>query len=216
MTVTATKTVLDVVTEAMRTVNLVSVNATPPANMADSARITLNRMMKALQASEGLDWAVTRLSLVPVTGPAQTLLPPRPLRVRSMRFRRGGVDLTMQEMSGEEYDLLPQKSTTGTPTTYYYDRQREAAVLYVWPTLAAVTTETFEITCERELEDIASISDTIDAPSEWWDAIVLNLAERLAFDYQKQIPGLQQRAAMALNDAIAGQNYGSVFIGSHR
>ena len=213
MAVTATYTALDAVQQSLRAAGVLAIGETAPADEAEHGRVSLNRMLKAWQAREKLEWTLTTLSHTMTTAAAQTLDPIRPLRVQQVNFRRNGIDLPMQMLNRDEYDELPQKTSTGTPTTFFYDRQREAARLYVWPVLATAAGETLEITYERELEDIAALSDTLDVPGEAWDAVVINLAFILARDFGSPRQDLKSEADRLWNDLLAGQNDGSFWFG---
>lgn len=204
-------TVRDIVTEAMQVANILQIGETAPAEDAELARKSLARLLKRWQAKEYFDWKLETVSLTPVAGAAQTMSPRRPIRLENINFRRGGIDLPMQSITRSEYDTLPNKSTTGTPTTYFYDRKREDAVLYIWPTLATVSGETLEITMEQEISDCADLNDIVELPGEWWDAAVQGLAVQLAKSFG--VPMDPSDAMAALDAALSGQHEGSVWFG---
>lgn len=214
MAVTLEYTALDAVTEALRTAGILAIGDTAPADEAEHARKALRRMLKSWQARETLEWTISSMSHTLTTAAAQTLSSPtRPIRIQNVNFRRNGIDLPMQELTRDEYDTLPQKTTTGTPTTFYYDRQREDVRLYVWPVLATAAGETLEITYERELPDVSALSDTLDVPGEAWDAVVVNLAFILARDFGAPRQDLKAEADRLWFDLLAGQNDGSFWFG---
>jgi len=203
MAVTGTRTVRDVCTRALRRAGIIDVGEDAEAEVMDAATEQLSDMLKAWQ---GQPWFWTRaaMTLTLTTAASYTLSPARPLRILSARFKRSGTETPMIELSRAEYDMLPVKTTTGVPTQYYYDRQREAALFYVWPVLSAAAGETVQITYVREVEDIASPNDTLDAPVEWYEAITLNLAALLAVEFERpKAPVLMALAREALLDAAA-------------
>lgn len=217
MAVTATKTAQDIITSALRKAGILPWGEAAQSNDASAALDELNLMLKGWQNMGYNLWTVTSGSLTPVAATASyTLSPVRPLRILSARWR-DGTDLPMWEMTRSEYDDLPNKSATGTPTSFYYDRQREAATFYVWPAPSTVTTQTIEFTYERELEDITDVNDTLDMPGEWWEAVVYNLAVRLleSAPVSQKPPSFYQRAERLLSDAGAFDREGSVsFVGA--
>lgn len=220
MATTATRTVLDIITSAARKAQVTGLRDTPEAEVAEEALTELDSMLKGWQ-NEGYHlWSYTNGSFALDGDPtaAYSIVPVRPLRILSMRYKASSTatEIPMQELTREEYDMLPNKSSTGTPTTFYYDRQREAAKLYVWPKLAAASgTATLEYSYERELEDITATTETLDMPGEWWDAVVYNLAARLmeTAPMAQQSPLVPQRAQMLLDKALANDTEGSVFFG---
>ena len=160
-------------------------------------------------------FAVSSLSITLTTATSYSMTPARPVQIQNVNFRRSGIDLPMIELNRQEYDRLPNKSATGTPTQYYYDRQKEAGTLYVWPALATAAGETLEVTYVRELSDVV-LSAAVDVPSEWWDAVVYNLAMRLCDDFGINVasaaPGVAAIASSALAEALAGDREGSIYM----
>ena len=205
MAVTGTQTVRQICTAALRKAGVTEVGESPEAEIMDAAREELDSMLKAWQSQDLLSMRASQ-SLTLTTATSYTLNPVRPLRILSARFKRGGIETPMMEMTRDEYDALPIKTTPGIPTTFYYDRQREAALFYVWPVLAATDGETVEITYEREVTDVDDLNAALDLPAEWYDATVTNLAYRMTGEFPRN-PVIVQRlkidAAEALMNAQA-------------
>lgn len=215
MAVTGTKTVEDLTTQALRKARIAGIGEIPASDDSSQAIEELNMMLKGWQ-NDGLNlWTKTGGSLTLTTAASYTLSPVRPLRILSARFRETATsnEIPMTEMMRDEYDELPNKSTTGTPTQFYYDRQREAALFYIWPILSAATAETVQFTYTREIEDMTSTSDTVDVPGEWWETVVYGLAARLIETYGLQNPNVTQRAEMLYFDALAFDREGSICFG---
>jgi hypothetical protein len=215
MATTGTLTVRDVVTRALRKAGICGIGDDPTADDAQTAMEELDMMLKSWQ-NEGYNlWTKTSMSHTLTTSAAQTLDPVRPMRILSCRYKSSAAatELVMTRMMRDEYDSLPNKTTTGTPTQFYYDRQRESARLYVWPLLTAATGQTLQITYDRELEDITSLDDTLDMPSEWFLAVVYGLAALMmeTVPVRSQDQRVTQRAQMLLNKAGAFDQEQSVF-----
>jgi hypothetical protein len=204
MAVTGTQTVRDIVTDALLDIEVGAIGRAAKAELADHAVRHLNRVMKSWQVRDDApSFLKASMTVTLTTDESYTLNPVRPVRILSARLKRNGIETPMFRMARDEYDELPQKMSKGLPTQFYYDRQREAALFYVWPVLAAANGETVEITYEREFEDVG-INDTIDLPGEWWDAAVLQLASRLVHAYgsEQAKASIPMRAEMALNMAL--------------
>jgi len=214
MAVTGTQTIREVVTDALEKIGVVDGESEPEAYEVAKGVRALNRMLKSWQNKGYNLWTYASQSVPLTTAASYTLDPVRPVRVHSVRLKRGAVETPMERLTRDEYDDLPMKSSQGMPTTWYFDRQREAARLYIWPVLATANGETLEITYERELEDMASpgdLNDTLDMPGEWWDAVVYGLAARLADDFMVNAPNVIARAERELSEALAADREGSVF-----
>lgn len=212
MPVTLEYTVANAIEEALQLAGITATNIPADAEMTEVARKALRRMLKSWQTKGNFEWLSTRMSHTITVGPEQTLTPVRPVRLHSVRVKISGVETILTRLSEREYDDLPNKDVTGTPSQYYYDRQREAARLYLYPSLGTVTTETLEITYEREFEDFDATSETLDVTGEAWDAVVYNLASRMRTEV-----GLDPRADLNMNagallmDLMADQDAEDVY-----
>ena len=206
MAVTGTRTVRDICTSALRRAGVTDVSQPAEAEDMDVAVSALEGMLKSWQGEPWM-WTRATASLTLTTAAEYTLDPVRPIAILNARLKRSGIETPMIAMTSREYDELPNKSVTGLPTQYFYDRQKEAARFYVWPVLSVATGETVEYRYEREVEDIAGPSDTLDAPAEWWEPITANLAALLAEEYERPEPVIARlitRAEQKLRRASAG------------
>lgn len=107
----------------------------------------------------------------------------KPLRILNARRASGTIgsetEIPMMAISRENYFNLPSKKLSGIPTHYYYNPDLTSGKFYIWPT-ADTTASYITLTYERQLEDFDAASNTPDFPSEWLEAIVYQLAIRLA------------------------------------
>lgn len=207
---TATLTNFDIAQDALRKLGVVAQDETATADEIQTALRQLDRMLKGWQSRGYMLWTVTSMAVTLTTAASYALNPLRPVQVQSVRLRRGTIDTPMIQMNREQYDSLPQKGSTGLPTQWYYDRQREAGTLYVWPVLVAASGETLQITYVRELADVLPDAE-IDVPAEWWDAVIYNLAARLSDDYSVNAPNIIALAQIELRNAMSGDREDSVY-----
>lgn len=213
MAVTGTYTVRDIVSDALRKIGVVAEGEPPNADQIATGMRDLNRMLKSWQNRGYNLWTVAQMAVPLTTSPVVALDPARPVQVLSARIRRNGVDTPMQELTREEYDALPVKLSTGMPTCWYYDRQRETANMRVWPVLSVAGGETIYIVYQSEIEDATDANAEVDVPGEWWDAVVYGLAARLADDYARPADRVTMRAEEELRLALAFDREGSVYFG---
>jgi hypothetical protein len=177
-------TMTELLTDARR---LLGINAEEESLSSSELSIGLRfatKMLKAWEADGIGSWMLTEgtMTLVASTasyafgaGGAFTTVP---FEIVSARITRSGTDLPMYRMTREEYQSLPNKTTTGYPTQFFYDRQRDDGTLYVWPS-PDTTAGTFKFTYRRRIMDLDSSADNFDLPPEWEEAITYNLAKRL-------------------------------------
>lgn len=197
-----TLTAREVATQSLRLIRVTPVFDTPSAEDLTQAIATLNLMLKGWETDGPHIAHQTEGSVAVVAATPSYSLSPRPYRLIEARYRdANGRDLPMHELTRAEYFEFPIKTTQGTPTQYYYDPQVSTGTLYVWPVLAAATTETIQYTYQRVFEDIDNPANNLDIPQEWLDMVVYNLADRLLDVYGKDNDRITKRAMMLLRQA---------------
>ncbi len=102
------------------------------------------------------------------------------------------------DLTRDEYDAIAIKTLQGLTTDIYYDKQYPNGVIYVYPT--AQLAYTLFLDSEKPLTQISASGTIISLPPGYQDAIVWNLAERLAPDYGMTpvSPDIAQNAAQSL------------------
>ncbi len=168
---------------AMRKINVLAEAQSATAESAARALTELEVMLKEWMPYPAI-WRLTEGYVALTASTAGYSLSPLPYRVIDVRYRNASaIDIPMREMTRQEYYDLPLKTSSGVPTTWYFDPQRGSANLFVWPLLSSVTTETLRITYQRRVEDIDSLDNEIDVDQEHLSTVGYNLAARLADDY---------------------------------
>lgn len=198
-------TAREVITFALRKINMVDENEDPSSGMAARAMTELNVMLKEWQKYEHL-WRYTEGSVTLIAGTYSYALSPVPHRVVDARYRDANTrDLPMMEMTRDDYYDRPIKSATGIPTEWYVDYQRAAATIYFLNVPASITTETVKYTFQRKFEDIDDLANDIDIKQEHFGMAGYNLAARMADDYGRTgeaIGRVIARAEQLRNDAL--------------
>lgn len=119
----------------------------------------------------------------------------RPLRIVSARRYTfaGQLDTQMIGLSRIDYRNLPNKMNTGVVTQWFYDPRGGANAtgkLHVWPA-PSDSTSAVKFTWYRPLQDFTTSAQNPDLPQEWLDALVWNLALRMAPEYDCPLPRYQ-------------------------
>lgn len=210
MAITGTMTNHLICQQALRKIGVLAIDEEATADDMANALIGLDRLLKSWQNRGYAIWCVTSETVTATTDRTFVLAAGRPLDIHSIRLNRSGIETPMTRMDRESYDNLPQKGSAGVPTQFYFDRQRDSGTVYVWPVLSALNGETFEVTYVREIED-AEPSTQVDAPTEWYEAVVYGLAARLADDYGISSNGVIARAEEELRIAEGADREGSVY-----
>lgn len=214
MAVTSTYTVRDICLKALKKAGIIAQDAKSAESYEiDTARDDLHVLLKSWQNTDFRVFTMASQSVTLTTAASYTLSPERPMSLLTVRFKKDGRETPMIQMTRQEYDELPDKDVTGQPTQFYYDRQREDALLYIWPLLSSASGETLEITYWREIDDVASLNDTVDMPVEWYRALIYNLAADLCDDFEIENMKIEAKAAMLLNEARGFDAEGAVYFG---
>lgn len=199
----------EAIQDALTEINVVGVGDAAEAVGVPFAMRKLSRLLLAWQNLDYPVWRTSEQTLTLTTAASYTLNPVRPMRILSARRLKDGTETPMQSMTRSEYDDLPRKTSTGIPTTYYYDKQRADALFKVWPVLATADGTQVKITYIRGLDETDDVNTTLDIPPEWEAALVWGLAVELAPAYQRPAP--VEAAAGHLDAALSADREDSVF-----
>jgi hypothetical protein len=117
------------------------------------------------------------------------------------------IDLPMNLISQQEYNILGSKSSQGTTNSVFYKAWRDYGEVKVFLTPNANTSEYYELhlTVQRPIMDITKPNENFDFPSEWFLALKWALVAELASDYEKTLTDKQyyeQKATMLKNELM--------------
>lgn len=113
-------------------------------------------------------------------------------------------EIPLARMNRDDYTNLPNKSfQSNRPLQYWLDRQVQSPVMNLWP-VPNSQAETYQVVvwAQRQIMDVGSMTQEIEVPQRWLDAIVSMLAAKLAMEYievdASLIPILDAKAKEAL------------------
>jgi hypothetical protein len=117
------------------------------------------------------------------------------------------IDLPMNLISQQEYNILGSKSSQGTTNSVFYKAWRDYGEVKVFLTPNANTAEYYELhlTVQRPIMDITKPNENFDFPSEWFLALKWALVAELASDYEKTLNDKQyyeQKATVLKNELM--------------
>lgn len=115
-------------------------------------------------------------------------------------------EIPMARLNRDDYVNLPNKTFEGRPLQFWCDRQLNNPVLYLWPVPSAqFVTAQVVVWVKRYIMDVGKMTQEIEVPQRWYDAIVYVLASRLAEETPSVDPQmiaiLDQKAQRALLEA---------------
>ncbi len=132
------------------------------------------------------------------------------LPLSDMTLTTNTTDIPIAAVTRQDYENLPNKYFSGRPLQYWMDLQRDVPTLWVWPVASSAWANyPLVVRRRRYLMDTVGMQGNIDIPKSWYDAIVWQLAWRVAKESPEidpnLIPDLKSDAADALALAMRGQ-----------
>ena len=145
---------------------------------ARTARRSLN-LMFADWANRGLNlWTVKQGTQALTAGTATYALDASYTDLLEVVVRRSGTDYELDRMSRSEYLNLPNKTTQGRPSQYYYNRQVTPEIT-LWATPDSSTDSLVYYYVQR-IEDADALVNTTDAPFRFLPCMAAGLAYYIA------------------------------------
>ena len=145
---------------------------------ARTARRSLN-LMFADWANRGLNlWTVNQGIITLTAGQAQETLTSDVVDVLEMVLRRDNTDYEVERISRGEYLTLPNKTTQGRPSQFYFDRQIDP-VINLW-SVPENSTDQLVYYYVRRIEDADALVNTTDMPFRFYPCMVAGLAYYLS------------------------------------
>jgi len=118
-------------------------------------------------------------------------------------------EIPLARMNKDDYTNLPNKTFQSNRTLqFWYDRQIPNPIMHMWP----VPNEAAEyaqlvVYVQRYIMDVGTMTQELEVPQRWYEAIVSMLASKLAMEITEVnpalIPMLDQKAQVALYTAQA-------------
>jgi hypothetical protein len=141
---------------------------------ARTARRSLN-LMFADWANRGLNlWTVKQGTITLTQGQATETLSASVVDVLELVLRRDGTDYEIERISRGEYSTLPNKTTQGRPSQYWFNKQIQP-VINLWAVPENSTDQIIYYYVDR-IEDADTLVNTTDMPFRFYPCMVAGLA----------------------------------------
>lgn len=119
------------------------------------------------------------------------------------------INYVVTGMSRSDFAALPYPTQAGNrPTQFYFDRQITPLVNF-WP-VQDNATKTFGYFAWVFQQDVGALTNQIDVPNRWYEALTANVAARLAVKFAPDRQPLLQGLAMDAFNAAAAEDVESV------
>jgi hypothetical protein len=196
----------DAITTALKKIGALAPGESLDASEATDGLAELNRMLGAWSTQKLIIHAVTQESPLTLTAGDGTVtmgtsgdITTRPMAIEKAVIRDGTTDYPVDLLTLEEYAAISDKSTQSTyPTALYDDGGYPQRTLTLYPVPSAA--KSLVLWTKRALTSIASLDTSVSLPPGYDDAIVYNLAVRLAPEYGRPVDAVVMKLA---DDGIA-------------
>lgn len=145
---------------------------------ARTARRSMN-LMFADWANRGLNlWTVRQATVTLTQGTATISLASDVVDLLEVVLRRSGTDYDLPKISRGDFLSIPNKSTQGRPSQFYFDRQITPQI-NVWPT-PENSTDQIVYYYVRRIEDADALVNDVELPFRFFPCAVAGMAYYIA------------------------------------
>jgi hypothetical protein len=171
--------------------------------------INTNTPLNLTNTPESVDFNTTEINWVDITVPSTAEFfriretGGATLNIAQIYFATSVLDIVMARISGQEYMTYPDKELASRPSVYWLDRQAQNVKLVIWPVPQA---QYMLIAYRgiRMLQDVGSLTFSLEIPARFYDAYCAATAYRLAM---KANPIDKERVMMLKEEAKEAYSY---------
>jgi hypothetical protein len=129
------------------------------------------------------------------------------LALRQLYFGNNSREIQMSRLNRDDYTNLPNQNFTANQTyQYWFDRTIPKPTMYLWPTPSTPFVQA-TVWYSRQIMDVGALSGELEVPQRWYEAVIMNLAHRMALELPQvpldRIQYLEKMAMAYLSDAEA-------------
>lgn len=135
---------------------------------------------------------------------------PTTLSVREFYVGSVIMEVPLALINRDDYFNLPNKTFLGQPTQYWLDKQRDQQTIRLWPAPRSDFTY-WQLVAQAQMyiQDVGSMTQTLDIPQRWYDFATEDLAEGLIREIPdakyERLPDVQAAKQERWRDAWAGE-----------
>jgi len=109
------------------------------------------------------------------------------LSVREWYLGNNSREIQMSRLNRDDYTNLPNKNfTANQPYQFWFDRTIPVPKIYLWPTPSDAFIQ-MTVWYSRQIQDVGALTDELEIPQRWFEAVIMNLAHRLSLELP-QVP----------------------------
>lgn len=208
--------VRDILTDALLEIQVLDPTEQIDGTAAATALRTLNRMVESWANEDLMIVTKDRLTFslvggqqaytIGVGGDFDTDYPVRPGQIDLVSVVVNGVEIPIDILNDEQWRDVTVKTTPSTfPRQMWANGNYPLNSLYFWP--VPTTVNSLVMTVWGQIVAFTSINDVVTLPAGYEEALVYNLAGRLAPSYGKEISPITASLALSSKSAIKKMNW---------
>lgn len=98
-------------------------------------------------------------------------------------------EIPMAKINQDDYGNLPDKTFQGRPVQYWFDRQQAFPIIRIWPAPSLeFTFSTLILSRHRHIQDVGLLTNILEIPQRWVNALIWDLAMTLATEIKEVDP----------------------------
>lgn len=197
----------DIVTDALRELNVLAAGEVATADEADSGLLALNRLVDQWAAERLAIFTNTRTTFTIVAGTSTYTVGVGgnanvafPVFVEHVNYLdtspNPDIEYQMQPLTNDAYSRIPIKDLSSPrPTSYYWNPTFPLGALILWP-VPSLSTLTGVLYAPQQIAEFAGLTTLISLPPGYRRFMVKNLALELAPSYERPVsPDLREQAS---------------------
>lgn len=97
-------------------------------------------------------------------------------------------EIMMARLNRDDYTNLPNKNfTANQPYQFWFDRTIPRPSIYLWPTPSDPFIQ-MTVWYSRQIMDVGALTDELEVPQRWYEAVVMILAHRMSMELPQVSP----------------------------
>lgn len=205
-------TARDIVKAALRKIHVLGQGASLSGELADNGFKALNRMIATWSVQGNMIYS-EQFETFPLVGGQSTYTlgaggdfdTTRVTRISSAYVTQGQTDYIMTRWDKDDYASIPQKDLNGgIPRIFYFDAGFPLSTIRLYHTPGGVSTIT--LVDETILDQFTDLDTEFSMPPEYEDALIYNLALRMAPEYEREPSRSVRQIAYETKAAVKIQN----------
>ncbi len=110
------------------------------------------------------------------------------LAIREWFVGNNSREIMMARLNRDDYTNLPNKNfTANQPYQFWFDRTIPQQKIYLWPTPSDPFIQ-MTVWYSRQIMDVGALTDQLEVPQRWYEAIIFMLAHRMSLEMPNVAP----------------------------